>query len=304
MTSPAFEGYSLEGYWPQGKKCAAIVSVIFDDGLDAVAQAPDMKGRSKSFSVWQYGATRGVERLCNAFANAGITTSWFVPGIVAESHEQLLRDVVAPRHEIESRGWNFERYDTMPAADAVDLLKRSRDRLNGIASNEVSGFRLPAGNWPRHFDRPLIEAGYRWSASLNGDDMPYSHSSSLVELPVHNELEDRPYFQFNFTPAFPKGQSRIPSYEAVLGNWIAEFDAYRKYGLCYVIQLRPEWTGTPGRIALVEALLAHIASFDDVWLATAAEVARWHLGKGDVAPADHPINVYEAYVYEEQTYGR
>ncbi|MFS8049599.1 polysaccharide deacetylase family protein [Rhizobium sp. BR 314] len=290
-----------KGFWPQGKTCAAIVSVIFDDGLDAVAQAPDLKGRSKSFSVWQYGATRGVERLCNAFADAGISTSWFVPGIVAEKHEELLRDVVAPHHEIEGHGWNFERYDAMDASAAVDLLKRSRDRLSAIASNEVSGFRLPAGNWPRHFDRLLVEAGYSWSASLNGDDVPYSHSSSLVEIPVHIELEDRPYFQFNFTPAFPKGQSRIPSYEAVLGNWIAEFDAYRKYGLCYVIQLRPEWTGTPGRIALVEALLAHITSFDDVWLATAADVARWHADKGLAASGDHPINVYEAYIDEERS---
>jgi peptidoglycan/xylan/chitin deacetylase (PgdA/CDA1 family) len=295
MTSTAFEGF-----WPQGKRCAAIVSVIFDDGLDAVAQAPDLKGRSKSFSVWQYGATRGVERLCNAFADASISTSWFVPGIVAEKHEELLRDVVSPRHEIESHGWDFERYEAISAPEAVDLLKRSRERLNAIASNDVSGFRLPAGNWPRHFDRLLVQAGYSWSASLNGDDVPYSHSSSVVEIPVHIELEDRPYFQFNFTPAFPKGQSRIPSYEAVLGNWIAEFDAYRKYGLCYVIQLRPEWTGTPGRIALVEALLAHITSFDDVWLATAADVARWHAGKGLAAPGDHPINVYEAYVDEER----
>ncbi|MFB2563321.1 polysaccharide deacetylase family protein [Rhizobium sp. IMFF44] len=299
MTSTAFEGF-----WPQGKRCAAIVSVIFDDGLDAVAQAPDLKGRSKSFSVWQYGATRGVERLCSAFADAGARASWFVPGIVAENHEQLLRDAVAPHHEIESHGWNFERYDAMSATAAVELLKRSRERLNTIASNEISGFRLPAGNWPRRFDHLLVEAGYTWSASLNGDDVPYGHSSSLVEIPVHNELEDRPYFQFNFTPAFPKGQSRIPSYQAVLGNWIAEFDAYRKYGLCYVIQLRPEWTGTPGRIALVEALLAHIASFDDVWLATAAEVARWHARNDGASPADHPINVYEAYVDEEQTGGR
>ncbi|NLS20046.1 polysaccharide deacetylase family protein [Rhizobium sp. P40RR-XXII] len=295
---------AAESYWPQGKKCAAIVSVIFDDGLDAIAQAPDLKGRAKSFSVWQYGAARGVERLCDVFANADISTSWFVPGILVEKHEQLLRDVVSPRHEIESHGWSFERYDAISAPEAVDLLKRSRERLNAIASNDVSGFRLPAGNWPRRFDRLLLQAGYSWSASLNGDDTPYSHSSSLVEIPVHLELEDRPYFQFNFTPAFPKGQGRLPSYEAVLGNWIAEFDAYRQYGLCYVIQLRPEWTGTPGRIALVAALLAHIASFDDVWLATAAEVARWHAGKGIAAPGDHPVNVYEAYVDEERAVER
>lgn len=290
--------------WPNGKRCAAIISVIFDDGLDAIEQAPDLASRSKSLSVWKYGATRGVERLCNAFSAFDVSASWFVPGVLAAKHEGLLRDVVSRGHELESHGWAFERHDTLAAEVSAELLRRSRDALGAIASKPVSGFRLPAGNWPRAFDRLLLEAGYSWSASLNGDDVPYKHGSSLVEIPVHNELEDRPYFQFNFTPAFPKGQGRIPSYEAVLGNWIAEFDAYRKFGLCYVIQLRPEWTGTPGRIALVEGLLRHIRSFDDVWLATASQVAQWYGERGEPAALDHPINVYEAYVREEAANGR
>jgi len=291
---------SSESFWPEGKTSAAVVSVIFDDGRDAIAYAPDLAHRSKSLSVWQYGATRGVERLCNAFAAFDVPASWFVPGIVVEKHEHLLRDVVSAGHELESHGWDFERHEALPPSASLELLRRSRETLNGVASGPVSGFRLPAGNWPRGFDGLLLQAGYTWSATLNGDDVPYNHPSSLVEIPVHIELEDRPYFQFNFTPAFPKGLSRLPSYEAVLHNWIAEFDAYRKYGLCYVIQLHPEWTGTPGRIALVEALLRHIRSYDDVWLTTAADVARWHGRKGAVSPVDHPINVYDVYVSEEQ----
>lgn len=286
--------------WPQGKKCAAVISVLFDDGLDAIAQAPDLKDRSKSLSVWQYGAARGVERLCETFADAGVSTSWFVPGSVAETHAELIRDVASAGHDIESNGWAFERYDRMAPNEIMEPLKRSRELLSALSLREVTGFRLPAGNWPHRFDQPLLAAGYSWSASLNGDDIPYSHASSLVEVPVHIELEDRPYFQFNFTPAFPKGQGRIPSYEAVLGNWLAEFDAYRKYGLCYVLQLRPEWTGTPGRIFLVKELLRHIRQFDDVWLTTGAAVADWHRQRGATTSDIHPINVYETYLREER----
>ena len=142
----------------------------------------------------------------------------------------------------------------------------------------------------------LKEAGYLWSASLNGDDVPYLHPSALVEIPVHLELEDRPYFQFSFAPAFPKGQGRIASYESVLTNWIAEFDAYRKFGACFVLQLRPEMTGTPGRIFLVAAFIKHILSFEDVWVATAAEVAAWHgTHNARAAEPTHPLNVFAAY---------
>lgn len=283
------------GLWPEGKTSAAMISVIFDDGMDAVAQEPDLLQRSKSFSVWKYGAARGVERLCRAFDAESLRTSWFVPGSVAEQHRELVAAVAGAGHDIESHGWSFERYDALPNNDVLERLKRSRAVLAGVSGREPNGFRLPGGNWPHRFDNLVQQAGYSWSASLNGDDVPYLHPSGLVEIPVHIELEDRPYFQFNFTPAFPKGQGRIPAYEAVLSNWIAEFDAYRKYGLCYVLQLRPEWSGTPGRIFLIEALLRHISSFDDVWVATGAQIAAWHKITGSAPPAEHPLNVFAEY---------
>lgn len=289
--------------WPEGKRCAVLISVLFDDGMDAAAAAPDLLQRSKSFSVWKYGATRGVERLCRTFASFDIAASWFTPGQVGEEHPGLLKAVAGAGHDLESHGWAFERHDSMPASQSLDLVKRSRETLGQLSGKAATGFRLPAGNWPPGFDQTLLEAGYEWSASLNGDDVPYLHPSRLVEIPVHIELEDRPYFQFNFTPAFPKGQSRIPSYDGVLHNWIAEFDAYRRFGLCYVLQLRPEWTGTPGRISIVEDLLAHIRSFDDVWITTGAMIADWHRKNGVAPPPTHPLHVYDAYLQEQQSHG-
>ena len=287
--------------WPTGKRAAAIVSVIFDDGMDAVARAPDLANRNKSHSVWLYGANRGVERLCRAFEDAKLRTTWFVPGLVAEKHRALMGAVTAAGHDLESHGWAFERHDKLPRESSLASLKRSREAIEAISGKRVTGFKLPIGNWPEQFDALLKEAGYLWSASLNGDDVPYSHASSLLEIPVHVELEDRPFFQFNFTPAFPKGQSRIASYDAVLSNWIAEFDAYRKFGACFVLQLRPEMTGTPGRIFLVKELLKHIQTFEDVWIATAAEVAAWHLANNARATEpDHPLSVFDAYQSEHR----
>ena len=285
--------------WPAGKRAAAIITVIFDDGMDAVAKASDLAQRAKSHSVWLYGAQRGVERLCGAFENARIRSSWFVPGQVAENRGALVRAVAAAGHDLESHGWAFERHDTLSRAESLVLLRRSREALEAAGGRAPTGFRLPIGNWPDQFDAVLREAGFLWSASLNGDDVPYLHPSSLLEIPVHLELEDRPYFQFNFTPAFPKGQSRIASYDGVLSNWIAEFEAYRKFGACFVLQLRPEMTGTPGRIGLVEAMLRHIQSHADVWIATASEVAAWHAANNSCAPGpEHPLNVFAAYQRE------
>ncbi|MBZ9848176.1 polysaccharide deacetylase family protein [Mesorhizobium sp. CA14] len=280
-----------------------MVAVQFDDGADAIAAAPDLASRSKSLSVWQYGATRGVDRLCRTFATFGIKTSWFLTAETADRRGDHVRAIASAGHEIASASLSFDRYDTLTSAHSLDNLRRSREMLSILAERETSGFHLPQGNWPVGFDQLLLEAGYRWSASLNGDDIPYTHPSGLVEIPVHVELEDRPYFQFNFTPAFPKGQSRIPDYEGVLHNWIAEFDAYRRFGLCYVIQLRPEWSGTPGRISLVEDLLRHILGFEDVWVATGAEIAERQRAFGPAIQDGHPIRVFEAYRRERRADG-
>jgi len=288
--------------WPTGKRCAAIISVLFDDGLDAVAKAPDLLNRSKSFSVWQYGANRGVERLGALFSQLRVQTSWFVPAVVAARYAPLIQRLVGEGHDIECHGLDFERHDRLSAADSLRALERAHQMLTEITGIAPSGFRLPQGNWPNDFDRRLNAAGFSWSASLNGDDLPYFHRSGLVEVPVHLELEDRPYMQFNFTPAFPKGQSRLPSYDAVLENWIAEFDAYREYGLCFVLQIRPEMIATPGRIYILEALLRHILQFDDVWLAKGATIAQWWRDYGTPLETRHPLNVFADY--QRECHGR
>ena len=48
--------------------------------------------------------------------------------------------------------------------------------------------------------------------------MPFAHPTApdVIELPLHYELEDEPYFAFNLSPAVPPAQSRIASYSHTL----------------------------------------------------------------------------------------
>lgn len=284
--------------WPHNARCAVAIQVLFNDGVDATALAPDLPQRSKSFSVWQYGALRGVDRMLQAMTTWQLPSTWFVPGSIATRHAALLQQLTAQHHEVAAHGWEYEWHDQLSADQHHDLLVRGRTVLSDVSNQTVTGFRLPRGMWPRHFDQTLRAAGYTYSATLNGDDVPYTHTSGLVEIPVHSELDDRPYFQFNFTPAFPNGHSRLPSYRGVLTNWQWEFDAYYNYGGCYVLQLHPEWTGTPGRIQLVHDILRHITQRPDVWVATSRDIAAWHAQHAEALPSEHPIRVYEAYRQE------
>ena len=73
------------------------------------------------------------------------------------------------------------------------------------------------------------------------------------------------YFAFNLAPPVPVGQSRIASYREVLANWKQDFDAFHRFGLCFVLRLHPEITGTAGRIGILRDLLAAMRERGDVW---------------------------------------
>ena len=288
--------------WPQGHQCAVMLSILYDDGRDALAIAPDLAQRSKSRSVWEYGSTRGVERLVDVLKQRSLPATWFSPATVIEEQRALFDYLLKQGHDIASRGIDFENYGQLTPPQQQEMLQRGRDIIANAIDHLPRGFRLPCGLWPNAFEQQLVQAGYNWSSTLNGDDFPYRHfQQNLIELPVHIELEDRPYFQFNFTPAFPVGHSRIAGYDAVLNNWKDEFDAYRQYKGCFILQLRPEIIGTPGRIFIVEQLLDYICQFDDVWFATGSQIADWHLAYAPELMGDHPMHVYQQYQRELQS---
>lgn len=284
--------------WPEKKSCAVALTVLFDDGLDAVARNPALEGREKSRSIWDYGAQRGVRRLLDVFEDFSLPATWFIPGAVIEKHRAITLEVVRAGHEIAGRGVNFEDFSQLSDDKCREVLRSASEIIAELTGEPPRGFRLPQAMWPRHFDKLLVDTGFEWAATLNGDDVPYLHPSSLVQIPVHLELEDRPYFQFCFAPAVPKGLGRIASYDAVLHNWITEFNAYRRYGLCYVLQVRPEMIATPGRIFILEQLLQHIGSHDDVWFATGSQIATWTREQKISVDPKHPISVFEDYYKE------
>jgi len=281
--------------WPEGKKCAVLISVLFDDGLDALYQAPDLINRLKSYSVWQYGAKRGVDRLLATLTDFSCPSTWFIPGAVIEKHGGLIEKIVQHNHEIAVRGWNFENYDRLDEAQSFEFLDRSISLIEATSGQKPRGFSLAAGQWPIGFDKILTQAGFDWSANLNGDDRPYNHPSGLIEIPIHRELEDKPYFQFNFDPPFPKGLSRLPPYNSVLSNWRMEFDAYHAHGLCFVLQIRPEMIATPGRIFILHELLGTMKAHDDVWFATGSQIADWHHSQEHEKIKDHPLEIFTRY---------
>lgn len=290
--------------WPGNARCAVAITVDFNDEHGIVTQEPRIAGREKSLSVWRYGAKRGVDRVLDAFDEFDVRSSWFLPGRVAQTHSELLKRIDARQHEIGTSGFRCENFDTLTLDEQKDAFHAGQHALMDALGRRAQGFRSFYGNWAPGFADFLRDEGVTWSSSWRGDDLPYFHlpdagaaslvkaSPPLIELPLHYELEDEPYFVYNLSPAVPVGQPRIPSYREVLANWKHDFAAFRRFGLCFVLRLHPELIGTAGRIDVLRDLLAQMRAHDDVWFATGEQVAQWWRENVDGNEPGHPVEIY------------
>ncbi|WP_448724199.1 polysaccharide deacetylase family protein [Pseudomonas farris] len=283
--------------WPNGYRCAVVLTVDYNDIHGILTQAPEVAGRDKTLSVWRYGTQRGVERLLGLFEERRVSSSWCIPGIVAEENPQHIRAIQAGGHEIACAGYRHQNYDNLTLAEQSAEVAKGCAALSALTGQHPTGFRIPAGNGAPGFIEALREHGIRWDSSWRGDDLPFVHPTApdVIELPLHYELEDEPYFAFNLSPAVPPAQSRIASYSHTLGNLQMDFAGFHRFGLCYVLRLHPEIIATPGRIGVLRELLQSIQQHDDVWIATGAEVAQWWAESAAPVTEDHPAVVYERH---------
>ncbi|WP_296251021.1 polysaccharide deacetylase family protein [Pseudomonas sp. UBA4194] len=294
MSTPDFNGR-----WPAPYTSAAVLTIDYNDIHGILTQVPTMAGRDKSLSVWRYGTTRGVQRLLDVFAEQGVRTTWCIPGIVAQENPEVIRSIHAAGHEIACAGYRHENFSTLDLAAQQASLLRGCAVLEQLTGERPRGFRAPAGSYAPGFADVLRSAGLRWSSSWAGDDLPYLHpgpGNALVELPLHCELEDAPYFAFNLAPAVPASQARIASYAEVLDNWQRDLAGFQRFGLCAVMRLHPEILGTVGRIALLDECLGWLKGQPGVWISSAEEVATWWAQATSAdrpgAESDHPAAVF------------
>lgn len=283
--------------WPAPYRCAVVITVDYNDIHGIQTQVPAIAGREKSLSVWRYGTTRGAQRLLEIFAEHGLRSSWCVPGIVAEQNPDVIQAVHAGGHELACSGYRHEDFSGLTRAQQQASIVRGCDALERLTGQRPRGFRAPAGSYAPGLADDLRRAGLRWSSSWAGDDLPYVHpagevAAPLVELPLHVELEDEPYFAFNLAPAVPASQARIASYAEVLLNWQRDFAGFQRFGLCYVMRLHPEILGTVGRSGLLDEWLGWLKAQPGVWFATAEEVAQWWAVEHPQLPDDHPAAVF------------
>jgi peptidoglycan/xylan/chitin deacetylase (PgdA/CDA1 family) len=269
----------------KGKKCAATFSFDFDAislWLGAFKQSTPT-----AISRGEFGAV-AAGRLLDLLEKYNIKSTWFIPGHTIETYPEICRDIFNKGHEIGHHNYLHETPVNLSRQIENEIINRGIHCIRNITGEPPSGYRSPAWDLSPNTTDLLLEKGFLYDSSMMGHDyLPYKVRSGdmvdsngpfrfgketdLIELPVSWSLDDFPHFEFLVSSL----GSGLKAGSAVLENWIADFDyMYQNIpGGVFILTCHPQIIGRGHRIMVLEKLIQHVISHDDVWIAQMKEIA-------------------------------
>ena len=259
--------------WPNGARCAVMLTFDFDAETLWTSRNPDNANRPGVLSQGRYGANVGVPKTLDTLEEAGLPATFFIPGWTVENHTGVCESILKANHEVAHHSYSHKWVSDDPVAE-VEEIEKGLDALKSVLGVVPKGYRSPAGEVSPGLFKLLQKHGFLYNSSLMDTINPYRHvledgSKGPIELPWHWSLDDAPHALFAVQisrPIFPN--------EHLMSIFREEFREIYRWGGLYNLILHPQVSGRPSRIALLRDLIAFIRSFPDVWFATGTDVAR------------------------------
>jgi polysaccharide deacetylase family protein (PEP-CTERM system associated) len=86
---------------------------------------------------------RNVDRVCELLDACGVRGTFFIQGMVAEAFPQMIRDLLAQGHEIQSHGYSHRPLYKMDRAALRTELERARKSVEDAGGVRINSFRAP-----------------------------------------------------------------------------------------------------------------------------------------------------------------
>src|SRR5712692_2237964 len=220
--------------WKGQYRCAVTISVDFD--AETLWSGTFKLTTPSPLSRGDYDIRAGIPRIFGLLEKHEIPATFMVPGQVIDDHPATCREIAQHRVEIGYHGYHHESVLDASIEDERELMRRGIGRIEDLFDTQPKGNRSPPFALGPNTADLLEEFGFAYDSSLFGHDEPYRPRvpsvggplRDFVELPVSWELDDAPYFLFNFFPYM----AGLASASQVLEVWKAEFDGSYRAGGC------------------------------------------------------------------------
>ena len=269
--------------WPNGARLALSLVINVEEGAEAniadgdkYPEAVDELGMMLKKPVrnypnesnYRYGLLAGAPRVLRLLEQGGLVATFTACALALERAPELAARIARGGHEACSHGYRWAPQYQMDEDQERAYIRRA------VASIAHTTGQRPYGWLSRYLTtantrRLLVEEGFRYTMDDFSHDQPFwddTQAAPLVVVPYALDTND---MKFWTDPAYtPDAWLR---YVIDTFDWLYDEggDAPRMMSLGLHLRI----IGRPGRMAALERFLAHVATQQNVWVATRLQIA-------------------------------
>src|SRR5262252_7110181 len=167
--------------WPNGKKVAVSVTVMFETWADDKAptysvQTTHLKSGTVDHAgkAWStYGGRVGVWRIISLLDRLGIPGTFFVDARCTEEYPDAVKQIVRSGHDIGGHAYTQDQLlSYMTLEEQEKTIRQSVDLLQQCGGKKVTGWASPVVAFTPETAGFLAKAGLTWTTDVTYADLP------------------------------------------------------------------------------------------------------------------------------------
>ncbi len=157
--------------------------------------------------------------ILDIFDKCNCKATFFVLGVVAKKHPNLIKEIQRRGHEIASHGWDHDLIDSLKGDDLRKWLTKSKTLLQDITGNSVNGFRAPNFSVSQFNISRFIQALEQCEFLYDSSIYPAKHYYGGLPMNQTNYC----YLNHSYITEYPVTKGKISALSFPLGGFYLRF---------------------------------------------------------------------------------
>jgi peptidoglycan/xylan/chitin deacetylase (PgdA/CDA1 family) len=270
---------AMKHTWPNGKKIAVSVTVMFETWSENAApnysvQTTHLKSgtvdhASKAWST--YGGRVGVWRLIRMLDRLQIPGTFFTNARCTEDYPDAVKQIVKSGHDLAGHCYVQDQLLAyMSLEEQQKTIRKSVDLLESCGGKKITGWGSPVVAFTPETSGFLAQAGLKWTCDVTYADLPI-----LIHTP-HGVIAGVPTTDFSDNRVMRASPRDL--YDVYKGTF--DYLIETEPMALMVLVIHCQFGGRPLMTSVVQDILKYIGKSPDVWFARHEELADWALASG------------------------
>jgi peptidoglycan/xylan/chitin deacetylase (PgdA/CDA1 family) len=269
--------------WPGGKRLALSLVVNYEEGSEhSVATDGVVEGIGEFLPVdipirdignessYEYGTRVAIWRLLDAFSKYGVKVTFFATAMALQANTIATDAIVKEGHEVCDHGLRWTEHFRFSYEEERETIRKSVQLIEGLTGKKPVGFyaREPSPNTLRI----VGEMGnFIYDSDAYNDDLPYrAKTGGVLILPYTPDVND-----FHFQSPMHRFANSDDFFAYLKDSFDVLHEESRSSPKMMSAGFHTRVIGRPGRFVALRKFLEYVSNFDDVWIATREEIARY-----------------------------